>query len=102
MAEIAVAPVARRPSDQAGFAAFCRRLWKVRLAAVGLTIVALLVVCAITAPWISPYDPTRQRLVEALQAPSADHLLGTDENGRDVLSRILYGARVSLAAGLFS
>jgi peptide/nickel transport system permease protein len=102
MVESAVMPPARRPSDQAGFVAFCRRLWKVRLAAVGLTIVALLVVCAITAPWISPYDPTRQRLLEALQPPSAEHLLGTDENGRDVLSRILYGARVSLAAGIFS
>jgi peptide/nickel transport system permease protein len=93
---------ARRPSNQTGFVAFCRRLWKVRLAAVGVTIVALLVVCAITAPWISPYDPTRQRLLEALQPPSAEHLLGTDENGRDVLSRILYGARVSLSAGLIS
>jgi peptide/nickel transport system permease protein len=96
----AVSP--RRPSDQAGFWAFCRRLWKVRLAAVGLSIVALLVICAVGAPWISPYDPNRQRLLEALQPPSADHLLGTDENGRDVLSRILYGTRVSLAAGIFS
>jgi peptide/nickel transport system permease protein len=100
---VAVAAVpARRPSDQTGFTAFCRRLWKVRLAAVGLGIVALLVVCAVTAPWISPYEPNRQRLLEALQAPSAEHLLGTDENGRDVLSRVLYGARVSLAAGVFS
>lgn len=93
---------ARRPSNQTGFLPFCQRLWKVRLAAVGLSIIALLVICALTAPWISPYDPTRQRLLEALQGPSALHLLGTDENGRDVLSRILYGSRVSLAAGLFS
>jgi peptide/nickel transport system permease protein len=93
---------ARRPSDQTGFVPFCRRLWKVRLAAVGLAIIALLVLCAILAPWISPYDPNRQRLLEALQGPSAEHLLGTDENGRDVLSRILYGARVSLSAGLIS
>jgi peptide/nickel transport system permease protein len=97
-----VAAPARRPSNQTGFLAFCRRLWKVRLAAVGLTIVALLVICALTAPWISPYEPNRQRLLDALQAPSAQHLLGTDENGRDVLSRILYGTQVSLAAGLFS
>jgi peptide/nickel transport system permease protein len=92
----------RRPSNQTGFLAFCRRLWKVRLAAVGLTIVAFLVICALTAPWISPYEPNRQRLLDALQAPSAEHLLGTDENGRDVLSRILYGTQVSLAAGIFS
>jgi peptide/nickel transport system permease protein len=56
----------------------------------------------VLAPFISPYDPNRQRLLEALQAPSAEHLLGTDENGRDVLSRILYGTRISLAAGIFS
>jgi len=93
---------ARRPSNQTGFLAFCRRLWKVRLAAIGLAIVGLLVVCAVLAPFISPYEPNRQRLLEALQGPSALHLLGTDENGRDVLSRILYGTRVSLAAGIFS
>lgn len=93
---------ARRVSDQTGFLAFWRRLRKVRLAGVGLTIIALLVVCAVLAPWISPYDPTRQRLLDALQGPSAQHLLGTDENGRDVLSRVLYGTRVSLAAGIFS
>ncbi len=100
---IDVAPVsARRPSNQTGFMAFCRRLWKVRLAAIGLSIVGLLVVCAVLAPVISPYEPNRQRLLEALQGPSAEHWLGTDENGRDVLSRILYGTRVSLAAGIFS
>jgi peptide/nickel transport system permease protein len=93
---------ARRPSNQTGFLAFCRRLWKVRLAAIGLGIVALLVICAVLAPVISPYEPNRQRLLEALQGPSAEHLLGTDENGRDVLSRILYGTRISLAAGIFS
>jgi peptide/nickel transport system permease protein len=99
----AVTPApARRPSNQTGFLAFCQRLWKVRLAAIGLAIVGLLVVCAVLAPLISPYDPNRQRLLEALQGPSAEHLLGTDENGRDVLSRILYGTRISLAAGIFS
>ena len=100
---IGVAPVpARHPSNQTGFVAFCRRLWNVRLAAVGLSIIGLLVVCAVLAPFISPYEPNRQRLLEALQGPSAAHLLGTDENGRDVLSRILYGTRISLAAGIFS
>ena len=91
-----------RAISQTGARAFWGRLWRVRLAAVGLGIVALLVVCAVLAPVISPYEPNRQRLLEALQGPSAEHLLGTDENGRDVLSRVLYGARVSLAAGIFS
>ena len=62
----------------------------------------MVVACALLAPVLSPYDPNRQRLLEALQGPSATHLLGTDENGRDVLSRVLYGARISLAAGVFS
>jgi len=98
-----LAPVEpRRATSQVGVRPFLRRLWRVRLAGVGLTIIALLAACAVLAPVISPYDPTRQRLLEALQAPSAQHLLGTDENGRDVLSRVLYGARVSLAAGIFS
>jgi len=100
-ASVAPAPP-RRATSQVGLLAFGRRLWSVRLAGVGLTIVALLALCAILAPVISPYDPTRQRLLDALQAPSAAHLLGTDENGRDVLSRVLYGARISLMAGVFS
>ena len=99
--DVAVVP-ARRPSDQTGILAFARRLWKVRLAAAGLAIVLSLVVCAILAPVISPYEPNRQQLLKALQAPSAEHLLGTDENGRDVLSRILYGTRIPLLAGVFS
>ncbi|MCC7371708.1 MAG: ABC transporter permease [Chloroflexi bacterium] len=65
-------------------------------------IVLLVVACAVLAPFISPYDPNRQQLLKTLQAPSAEHLLGTDENGRDVLSRILYGTSVSLKAGVIS
>ena len=101
LVDVAVAP-ARRPSNQTGIVAFAQRLWKVRLAAAGLAIVLVLVACAILAPYISPYEPNRQQLLKALQAPSAEHLLGTDENGRDVLSRILHGTRISLAAGVFS
>lgn len=101
LVEVAAAP-GRRPSDQTGLGAFARRLWKVRLAAVGLGIVLVLVICAVLAPVISPYEPNRQQLLKALEAPSTTHWLGTDENGRDVLSRILYGTRISLAAGIFS
>jgi peptide/nickel transport system permease protein len=103
VAAVEAAPrAAPRYTTQSGARAFWRRLRKTRLASVGIAIVGLLVLCAALAPLISPYDPTRQRLLEALQGPSAAHLLGTDENGRDVLSRILYGARVSLLAGVFS
>ena len=62
----------------------------------GGIIITLFVAVAIMAPVLAPYEPLRGRLVERLQAPDADHWLGTDELGRDVLSRVLYGARISL------
>ncbi len=67
--------------------------------AMGLAIV-LLIVVAIAAPVLSPYDPVRIKVLEARQGPSAQHLIGTDYMGRDLLSRIIYGARVSLFVSL--
>ncbi len=73
-----------------------------RLALAGMGILLLLALGAIFAPWLTHYSPT-QTDFEALQkAPSAKHLLGTDELGRDIFSRVLYGARISLVAGLIS
>ena len=77
-----------------------RRLSRDRAAVAGLVVVALLVVIALLAPTIAPYDPIDQSFRIKLQAPSAEHLLGTDEFGRDVLSRILVGTRVALAVGI--
>lgn len=57
---------------------------------------------AVFAPFISPYDPASQDLSQRLAAPSAQHLLGTDDLGRDVLSRMIYGARVSMSVGFFA
>src|SRR5256885_9103227 len=54
------------------------------------------------APWLAPGDPTRGDLTAALRSPSTTYLLGTDAQGRDVLSRVLFGARLSLAVGLAS
>ncbi|HBT3064905.1 ABC transporter permease [Klebsiella aerogenes] len=62
----------------------------------GGIIVALIVVCAFFAPWLSHYDPYAQDLLNILSAPSADHWLGTDDYGRDIFSRTIYGARISL------
>jgi ABC-type dipeptide/oligopeptide/nickel transport system permease subunit len=62
----------------------------------------LLVLVAIFAPFIAPHDPYAQNLRAALQKPSADHLLGTDLYGRDLLSRIIYGTRTSLLVGIVS
>lgn len=70
------------------------------LAALGLLILLLLVVVALFAPYISPYDPTAIRLAEGLSGPSITHPLGQDKLGRDILSRIIYGARISLYVGV--
>ena len=72
-----------------------------RLALLGLIIITLFILMAIFAPFLAPYDPVRdQSLSERFAGPSAAHLLGQDELGRDILSRIIYGARISLTAGL--
>lgn len=79
-----------------------RRFLGIRLAGLGLAVVAGLVLVAFLAGVISPYDPNYQSLADVLQPPSALHLLGTDDLGRDVLSRVIYGARVSLEVGLIA
>ena len=67
---------------------------------VGAAIVLITVLGAIAAPWVTPYDPSSQQLSLRLERPSADHPFGLDELGRDIFSRILAGARISLAVGL--
>ena len=69
---------------------------------VGLVLVTTILALALAAPWIAPFDPLAVDLRARLQAPSAVHWLGTDQTGRDLLSRILWGARPSLAVGLAS
>ena len=69
------------------------------LAAAGLTLVIAFVLCALLAPWIAPHDPAFIELPARLAAPSPAHWLGTDELGRDILSRLLFGARISLLVG---
>lgn len=73
-----------------------------RLALAGAALVALLVFTGLFGPWLAPYDPLRQNLAESLQGPSWDHWFGTDSFGRDILSRVLYGARISLMVGVAS
>lgn len=68
----------------------------------GVAIVAALVLCAIFAPLLAPYDPNEQNVVLYLSPPNAQNLLGTDQFGRDVLSRLLYGARYSLTIGFLA
>lgn len=71
-----------------------------KLAALSAVIIAVIALAAIFAPLAAPYDPYAQTLTARLQAPGGAHILGTDELGRDVFSRIIYGARVSLLVGL--
>ena len=68
----------------------------------GAVVITFLVLIAILAPWIAPYDPVKISLTERLQGPSWNHWLGTDNYGRDTLSRLIYGARTSLYVGLSS
>lgn len=68
----------------------------------GFTIIMILVLAAVFAPWIAPQDPFSQSLMDRLQAPSWLHLFGTDELGRDIFSRIVYGARITLYISLLT
>jgi peptide/nickel transport system permease protein len=81
---------------------FWRALARNRLAVVGGVVVLCLVVLAVLAPAIAPWDPNRPNIKKILEGPSRQHWLGTDHLGRDVLSRMLYGSRVSLAVGFVS
>jgi peptide/nickel transport system permease protein len=79
-----------------------RRLVRRRAAIAGLAVVLFFIVLALLAPLLSPYDPLATNWAVVRKAPSALHLFGTDEIGRDVLARIIWGARASLLAGLVS
>ncbi len=79
-----------------------RRLKARKSALVALFVIVALILIAIFAPLIAPYDPTKQSWSAVRKAPSLAHWFGTDEVGRDILSRIIYGARASLSAGVIS
>jgi peptide/nickel transport system permease protein len=79
-----------------------RRFRRNRLALLGLLIVALLGAAAAFAPWVAPRDPARQSLIEKRARPGARYILGADEFGRDILSRVVYGTRVALLVGTLS
>jgi peptide/nickel transport system permease protein len=81
---------------------FWRQFRRNELAMAGGAVVLVLVLAAIFAPGLSPYDPGAIDMKQVLAAPSGSHPLGTDQLGRDVLSRMLYGARISMAVGFIS
>ena len=77
-----------------------RRLVRNPLGRIGLVLLTIIITVGVLAPVLAPYDPIAQIRGDELQGPSARHLLGTDELGRDLLSRIIYGTRISLIVGL--
>lgn len=78
------------------------RLTRNRLALIGGIFVLLMMLFAVFAPLIAPYDPAKQNLDAMLESPSLSHLMGTDILGRDIFSRLVYGARISLSVGIFT
>lgn len=79
-----------------------RRFRRHRGGVLGAVLLAGLIVVALFAPWIAPYDPLAVSPIDALLPPSAEHWMGTDPLGRDMLSRVIFGARISLRLGLIS
>jgi len=78
------------------------KILKSKTSFIGLMIIILLVVVAVLAPYLAPYDPYKQDIINRFGAPSAEHWLGTDQLGRDILSRIIYGARISIKIGVIA
>ncbi|HEY9318614.1 MULTISPECIES: ABC transporter permease [Achromobacter] len=89
--------VAAIPSSRPN--ALWQALAKNRLSWIGLGLLLVIVLAAVFAPWLAPHDPLQQNIAYRLEPPSAEFWLGTDSYGRDVLSRLVYGARVSLLVG---
>ena len=87
---------------QSQSAIVARQLRRNRMAMIGAALLVIEVVLAVAAPVVAPYDPLSQDFTVPLQAPSAAHLFGTDDVGRDLLSRVIFGARISLSVGFIA
>jgi peptide/nickel transport system permease protein len=77
-----------------------RRSKQQPLAALGIVLLLIFLACAVFAPWLAPYDPAKLDLTGRLMSPSTAHWFGTDELGRDILARIIYGARISMIVAI--
>ncbi len=90
------------PPARRGLRHLARRFARNRLALLGLVVFGCIVLAAVLAPWLTHYSPVKADFSAYIQPPGGSHLLGTDELGRDVLSRLIFGARASLEAGLIA
>ncbi|MBV9280692.1 MAG: ABC transporter permease [Chloroflexi bacterium] len=97
-----VEPLPETTPHETSWRVFVRRFLRSKPGVIGAAIVAILIVVALVAPLIAPYDPLYQDINSVTQAPGAKHLLGTDDLGRDELSRIIFGSRVTLEASILS
>jgi peptide/nickel transport system permease protein len=103
MSDASARPPAAAPTPFAYFAARTLKAFNTNKTSwIGLAVFLAVVALAIFAPALAPFDPTDQNILEKLRPPSAEHWLGTDSFGRDTLSRVLYGARISLVIGVMS
>lgn len=98
-ASILAAPPAQSSGSRRR-SAFARRLLANRSFLIGALLVGFVVLLAVLAGWIAPYDPLKGAFRQRMAAPSMQHWMGTDQFGRDILSRVLFGARISLEIGL--
>ncbi|OCR24112.1 D-ala-D-ala transporter subunit [Pseudomonas syringae] len=98
---MSIPSVAQTPAWRERFAYLRYQIGRSPLTIAGLVISALVLLCMIFAPWLAPYDPNALDLIHRLAPPSAEHWFGTDEVGRDLLSRVLFGSQQSVGVGLF-
>jgi peptide/nickel transport system permease protein len=94
--------IGKRAKPQSEWRVVMRQLRRNRTAMIGAAILLIEIILAIGAPVFAPYDPLDQNPRAALQAPSREHLMGTDDTGRDLFSRVIWGARISLRVGIVS
>ncbi len=102
MSDTSINQFGARRSSQGGAWPVFRAILRHKVSCLGVIIILLLVLMAIFAPLLAPYNPNEQDLYHVLESPSRQHLLGTDDVGRDLLSRVIYGSRVSLLVGLLA
>jgi peptide/nickel transport system permease protein len=89
-----------RPAEDTYLKAAFRRMKRDKAAMAGTVIIGMLILVAIFAPWLTAYDPVRQNYNELLMPPSPEHPLGTDQYGRDLLTRIIFGCRYAIVIGV--
>ncbi|MBN1848407.1 MAG: ABC transporter permease [Deltaproteobacteria bacterium] len=92
----------KQPPRSTEFKRFCRVFFGRGLVVFGMVIILALIITAIFAPWVAPYDPYALDMSKTLLQPCKDHLLGTDALGRDLFSRMIYGSRIALLVGVFA